>query len=108
MKGDPENLAALVSKVVVWLTKQRWKKMAWATVSSLKFAAKIRARAGSAVLMQNVIKMHLSRSVHKPRYLGIRTLRALSPTLKTMSEIVEKFKKNQDKFKKVRLFFYLF
>lgn len=101
MKSDPENLVALVGKVVTWLVKQRWKKVAWATVSCLKFAAKIRARAGAAVLMQKVIRMHLSRSVNKPRYVGMRQLKVLAGNLQVMQEVIAKLPKNKDKFEKV-------
>jgi len=97
MKSDPENLVALVSKVIEWLTKQRWKKIAWATVSCLKFQSKIRARGLSAVIMQKVIRMHLARSVHKARYLAIKDIRQLGSQLTIMHEIVEKLPKNKEK-----------
>jgi len=97
MKADPENLVQLVGKVVEWLTKQRWKKIAWACVSCLKFQSKIRARAGSAVIMQKIIRMHLARSVHKARYLGIKSIRSLNDQLSIMNEIIEKLPKNKDK-----------
>merc|ERR1719345_95917 len=53
MKADPEHLKTLVAKVMDWLIKARWKKITWAAVSCFKFAAKIRARAGAAIIMQN-------------------------------------------------------
>jgi myosin-6 len=97
MKSDPENLVKLVGKVVEWLVRQRWKKIAWATVSCLKFAAKIRARAGAAILMQKVIKMFLSRRVHRPRFLGLRDLQKLGAQLTSMNEVIEKLPKNKEK-----------
>jgi myosin-6 len=97
MKSDPENLQNLVAKVVEWLTKQRWKKIAWACVSCLKFQSKIRARAQSAIVMQKIIRMHLARSIHKARYLGIKHIRALGVGLGIMHEIVEKLQKNKEK-----------
>ena len=100
MKSDPENLVALVQKVVDWLLKQRWKKIAWASVSSLKFAAKIRARAGAAVVTQKIIRMYLARSVHKPRYIGIRELTILSTQIPTLTGLTEKLK-SKDKIQKV-------
>ncbi len=106
MKSDPENLVALVSKVVEWLVKQRWKKIAWAAVSCLKFQSKIRARAGSAIIMQKVIRMHLARSVHKARYQGIKNIRQLGDQLQVMHEMIEKLPKNKDKMLAVS--FYLF
>eukprot|EP00055_Hartaetosiga_balthica_P015565 m.92745 g.92745 ORF g.92745 m.92745 type:complete len:1216 (+) comp8899_c1_seq1:183-3830(+) len=101
MKSDPENLANLVSKVMEWLVKQRWKKIVWATVSSIKFASKIRARAGAAITMQKTILMFLARSIHKPRYEGIKVLANMSSQLDIMNEVVEKLEKNKDKFQKV-------
>eukprot|EP00051_Salpingoeca_urceolata_P006297 m.83521 g.83521 ORF g.83521 m.83521 type:complete len:1207 (+) comp14769_c0_seq1:504-4124(+) len=100
MKSDPENLTAMVGKVLQWLVKQRWKKIAWATVSCLKFAAKIRARAGSAILMQKVIRMFLARRIHKPRYEGIKVIRQLSSQLDVMNEVVDKLTKNKEKMQK--------
>jgi len=97
MKSDPANLATMVAKVVEWLTKQRWKKVAWACVSCLKFQSKIRARAQSAIVMQKVIRMHLARSIHKARYQGIKHIRALGAGLNIMHEIVEKLQKNKEK-----------
>jgi myosin-6 len=100
MKSDPDNLVACVGKVVEWLLKQRWKKIAWASVSSLKFAAKIRARAGAAAVTQKVIRMYLARSVHKPRYIGIRELGTLRSQIPTMQNICAKLK-SKDKIQKV-------
>ena len=100
MKSDPENLVALVGKVLEWLVRQRWKKIAWASVSCLKFAAKIRARAGAAILLQKVVKMHLARKVHRPRYQGVRTLNGTAGQLKDMYEVIEKLPKNKEKMQK--------
>jgi len=97
MKSDPENLVKLVGKVVEWLVRQRWKKIAWATVSCLKFAAKIRARAGAAILLQKVIKMFLSRKIHKPRFIGLRDILKLGAQLTSMQEVIGRLPKNKDK-----------
>jgi len=97
MKSDPENLVQLVGKVIEWLTKQRWKKLAWSCVACLKFQSKIRARAGSAVVMQKIIRMHLARSIHRARYLGIKNIRQLGVQLNVMHEIVDKLQKNKEK-----------
>jgi len=97
MKSDPENLVALVGKVVEWLLRQRWKKIAWASVSCLKFQSKIRARATSAIVMQKIIRMHLARSIHRARYLGIKDIRQLGVQLGIMHEIVDKLQKNKEK-----------
>ncbi len=101
MKSDPANLVKMVSKVLEWLVKQRWKKIAWAAVSCLKFAAKIRARAGAAVVMQKVIKMHLARAIHKPRFEGIRDISNIRTQLGMMKETVNAIKKNAEKLQKV-------
>jgi myosin-6 len=103
MKSDPENLVALVGKVVEWLLRQRWKKIAWASVSCLKFQSKIRARATSAIVMQKIIRMHLARSIHRARYLGIKDIRQLGVQLGIMHEIVDKLQKNKEKMAAVRL-----
>jgi myosin-6 len=101
MKSDPANLAALVGKVMVWLVKQRWKKVAWACVSCLKFASKIRARAEAAIAIQKTILMYMARKTHKPRYQGIQRLNQLREQLATLGEVVEKLEKNKDKFQKI-------
>ena len=97
MKSDPENLVAMVGKVIEWLVKQRWKKIAWASVSCLKFQSKIRARAGSAIIMQKIIRMHLARSIHRARYQAIKIIRQLGVQLGVMNEIVDKLPKNKEK-----------
>jgi myosin-6 len=98
MKADPENLVLLVGKVLKWLVKCRWKKIAWAMVASIKFASKIRARGQAAIVMQNVIKMYLAKNVHRPRFLGIRDLLTVTAQIESMKETVEKMPKNKDKF----------
>ena len=95
MKADPANLVAMVQKVIQWLLLQRWKKLAWASVASLKFAAKIRARAGAAVTTQKVIRMYLARSIHKPRYMGLRDINNLRNQVPTMYKIIEKLKNKE-------------
>lgn len=97
MKADPESLVALVAKVLDWLVKCRWKKVAWACVASIKFASKIRARGAAAIIMQNVVKMYLARRVHMPRYMGIKELKKVVAQIDAMKETVDKMPKNKDK-----------
>lgn len=97
MKADPENLVALVGKVLTWLVKCRWKKMAWACVASIKFAGKIRARGAAAIIMQNIVKMYLAKNVHRPRYLGIKELLTITGQIESMKETVNKIPKNKEK-----------
>eukprot|EP00038_Savillea_parva_P000944 m.100093 g.100093 ORF g.100093 m.100093 type:complete len:1206 (+) comp10335_c1_seq1:121-3738(+) len=97
MRADPESLVELVAKVQDWLVKAKWKKITWACVASIKFASKIRARAGAAIIMQNVIKMFLQKSVHRHRYVGIRDLRNMTSQIESMRETVDKMPKNKDK-----------
>lgn len=96
MRADPDSLVELVGKVMDWLVKARWKKVAWACVASIKFASKIRARAGAAIIMQNVIKMYLSKSLHRHRYIGIKDLRQVTTQIEGMRETVSGMK-NKDK-----------
>mmetsp|Transcript_20494 Transcript_20494/g.53304 ORF Transcript_20494/g.53304 Transcript_20494/m.53304 type:complete len:1225 (+) Transcript_20494:39-3713(+) len=97
MRADPDSLVALVGKVMDWLVKARWKKVAWATVASIKFASKIRARAGAAIIMQNVIKMYLQKNRHRHRYIGVKDLRVSIDQIEGMRSTVEKMEKNKDK-----------
>jgi len=97
MKADPENLVKLVEKVMDWLVKARWKKITWAAVSCFKFAAKIRARAGAAIIMQNVIKMYIEKKTHRPRYLGVKELKTLTSQINDMKSTVDKIPKNKEK-----------
>jgi len=97
MKADPENLVLLVEKVMDWLVKARWKKVTWAAVSCFKFASKIRARAGAAIIMQNVIKMYLEKKSHRPRYLGVKELKTLTVQIEDMKATVDKIPKNKEK-----------
>jgi myosin-6 len=98
MKADPEHLKELVAKVMDWLIKARWKKVTWAAVSCFKFAAKIRARAGAAIVMQNTIKMYLAKSANRPRYLGIKELKTLTGQIEGMKETCNSFPKNKEKY----------
>eukprot|EP00041_Stephanoeca_diplocostata_P021482 m.501224 g.501224 ORF g.501224 m.501224 type:complete len:1234 (-) comp21837_c1_seq13:181-3882(-) len=97
MKSDPENLVKLVEKVLSWLVKQRWKKIAWACVSSLKFASKIRARGTAAIIMQRVVKMFIARRQHAPRARGFAGLKKLESQVTDLFKTVEKFPKNKEK-----------
>jgi myosin-6 len=100
MKADPENLVQLVGKVLTWLVKCRWKKIAWACVASIKFASKIRARGAAAIIMQNVVKMYLAKNVHRPRYLGIKELMTVTGQIESMKETVNRMPKNKEKMMK--------
>merc|ERR1740138_1078361 len=90
MKADPENLVALVGKVLQWLVKCKWKKVTWACVACIKFASKIRARGAAAIIMQNVVKMYLAKNTHRPRYLGIQELLTVTSQIEAMKETVNK------------------
>eukprot|EP00041_Stephanoeca_diplocostata_P021488 m.501112 g.501112 ORF g.501112 m.501112 type:complete len:1227 (-) comp21837_c1_seq4:181-3861(-) len=96
MRADPDSLVALVGKVMDWLVKARWKKVSWAMVACIKFASKIRQRAGAAVIMQNVIKMYLMKNAHRPRYMGIAELKQLTGQIDGMKSTVDGMK-NKDK-----------
>merc|ERR1712048_422384 len=78
--------------------KARWKKVTWAAVSCFKFAAKIRARAGAAIIMQNTIKMYLAKEANRPRYLGIKELKTLTSQIESMKETCNSFPKNKEKY----------
>jgi len=99
MKSDPDNLVMLVSKVVSWLKKQRWKRISWACVASLKFNSKIRERANSAIMMQKVVKMYFARQMHAPRAKGLASLNKLASQVAPLNETIEKLPKNKEKFK---------
>jgi len=101
MKSDPDTLAQLVGKVMEWLVKQRWKKLAWSTVSCLKFASKIRQRAGAAIVVQKTILMFLARRQHKPRYLGMKQMGQLQTQIDILKEAAGTLQKNKEKFEKL-------
>ena len=98
MKADPENLVLLVAKVMKWLIKAKWKKMAWACVSALKFASKIRARGSSAATMQRMIKMYFARKQHLPRAKGLNALTKMRTEVASLEESVNKLPKNKEKY----------
>jgi len=99
MKSDKENLVKLVAKVLEWLIKQRWKKVAWATVAALKFNSKIAARGEAAIVMQKVVKMFFARRTHAARAKAFAALRLLESNVQSMYATVEKLPKNKEKFK---------
>lgn len=98
MRADPESLVELVGKVVMWLKKQRWKKITWACVASLKFASKIAARANAAILMQKLIKMYFSRKQHAPRASGLASLNKMAAQIEPLNDVIAKLPKNKEKF----------
>eukprot|EP00039_Didymoeca_costata_P018027 m.331854 g.331854 ORF g.331854 m.331854 type:complete len:1228 (+) comp16805_c0_seq1:138-3821(+) len=98
MKADPENLVKLVAKVLQWLVKQRWKKVSWACVACLKFAAKIRARATAVTVMQRVVKMYFARKQHLPRAMGLTSLVKFRSQVEELKGTVEKLPKNKEKY----------
>ena len=98
MRADPESLVELVGKVLAWLKKQRWKKITWACVASLKFASKIRARGDAAILMQKLVKMYFSRAQHGPRASGLASLKRMSEQITPLNDVISKLPKNKEKF----------
>lgn len=98
MKSDPENLVLLVSKVLEWLVKQRWKKVSWAMVAALKFNSKIHARGEAAIVMQKVVKMFFARKTHAARAKGFAALKKLEENVQSMYATIEKLPKNKEKY----------
>lgn len=97
MKGDPETIQKLVGKVLDFLKLQRWKKLSWAVVSCLKFANKIRARAGAIILMQSVVRMFLAQQPNLARMKAIKRVSALNSKVPALVEASSALKKEKEK-----------
>jgi len=48
-----------------------------------------------------VVKMHLARKVHRPRFMGLRALKLTQANLLGMGEVIAKLPKNRDKMEKL-------
>ena len=70
MKSDPENLAALVTRVRKWLIVSRWKKAQWCALSVIKLRNKILYRRQNLVLLQAQTRGYLARKHYRHRYQG--------------------------------------
>lgn len=95
MHSDPENLKNIVSKVLTWLVRTRWRRAIWGTLSVIKLMKKIAYRAAAIIRIQKTVKMFLALCRHKPRYQGIMKIRRLQVQLSHLGKLVGSLKKDQ-------------
>ncbi|XP_074625951.1 unconventional myosin-VI-like [Acropora palmata] len=95
MHSDPENLRNIVSKVLTWLVRTRWRRAIWGTLSVIKLMKKIAYRAAAIIRIQKTVKMFLALCRHKPRYQGIMKIRRLQVQLSHLGKLVGSLKKDQ-------------
>lgn len=95
MHSDPENLKNIVSKVLTWLVRTRWRRAIWGTLSVIKLTKKIAYRAAAIIRIQKTVKMFLALCRHKPRYQGIMKIRRLQVQLSHLGKLVGSLKKDQ-------------
>jgi len=96
MHSDPESLKNIVSKVLTWLVRTRWKRAIWGTLSVIKLMKKIAFRAEAIIRIQKTVKMFLAVCRHKPRYQGIIKIRRLQVQLTHLGKLVGSLKKDQN------------
>lgn len=95
MHSDPENLKNIVSKVLTWLVRTRWRRAIWGTLSVIKLMKKIAYRAAAIIRIQKTVKMFLALCRHKPRYQGIMKIRRLQVQLSHLGKLVGSLRKDQ-------------
>ncbi|XP_053603321.1 myosin heavy chain 95F isoform X2 [Plodia interpunctella] len=96
MRSDPENLKAIVDKVLAWLIKSRWRRSIFAVLSIIKLKNKILYRRQCLILVQKSIRGYLVRKQHRPRYQAIAKINALQNNLKDMESVTSQLKKDKD------------
>merc|ERR1712038_351345 len=87
MKADPENLRILIGKVKRWLLCSRWRKAQWCALEVIKLKNKIIYRREALVCIQKNPRMYLARKQHRPRYLGLQTIKMLSGQVDKIQEL---------------------
>ena len=87
MKADPENLRILIGKVKKWLLCSRWRKAQWCALEVIKLKNKIIYRREALVCIQKNLRMHLAMKQHRPRYLGLITIKMLSGQVDKIQEL---------------------
>lgn len=98
MRSDPEALNALVSKVLKWIIRNRWKRSIWCAVSVQKLANKIKFRREMLIRIQKTVKMFIAIRKHQPRYKCLVKMRMLGVQIEQMMQLVSSLKKDKDKF----------
>ncbi|CAF1109907.1 unnamed protein product [Adineta steineri] len=97
MKSDPQNLAALISKVKKWLIWTRWKTAQWCALSVIKLKNKILYRRKCYVDIQRHTRMHLVYREYAPRIRGLVKVKALHEQVGSMENIAGQMKVNKEK-----------
>ncbi|KAJ7363632.1 Unconventional myosin-VI [Desmophyllum pertusum] len=96
MHSEPESLNNIISKVLTWLIRTRWRRAIWGTLSVIKLMKKIEFRATAIIRIQKTVKMFLAICRHKPRYQGIIKIRRLQVQLDTLGKLVGSLKKDHN------------
>ncbi|XP_073228472.1 unconventional myosin-VI-like isoform X3 [Porites lutea] len=96
MHSDPASLKNIVSKVLTWLIRTRWRRAIWGTLSVIKLMKKIAFRAEAIIRIQKTVKMFQAVCRHKPRYQGIIKIRRLQVQLTHLEELVAGLKKDHN------------
>ena len=95
MKSDPENLRILIGKVKKWLLCSRWRKAQWCALEVIKLKNKIIYRREALVCIQKNLRMHLAMKQHRPRYLGLKTIKMLSRQVDKIQELGRNLKQGK-------------
>lgn len=92
MRSDPENLKTIVDAVLAWLIKSRWRKSIFAALSIIKLKNKIVYRRECLIIIQKMVRGHVTRKRHKPRINGYIKIRNLENNLKKMEQVTAQLK----------------
>jgi len=87
MRADPENLRILIGKVKKWLICSRWRKAQWCALEVIKLKNKIIYRREALLCIQKNLRMALAMRQHRPRYLGLKSIKLLSSQVDKIEEM---------------------
>ncbi|XP_050441018.1 myosin heavy chain 95F isoform X1 [Adelges cooleyi] len=94
MHSDPENLKQMIDKVQKYLTTLHWKQSQWCALAVIKLKNKILYRQKNLITIQKNVRMHLSKTKHRPRYMGIKKINSLKTILNEMETLANQIKKD--------------
>lgn len=96
LRSDPENIAALVTKVKSWLVRYRWRKAQYCAWEVVKLRRKIAWRREMLVKVQKTMRMWLCVKKFRPRIKGLAKVQGLRNRLNSMNQIVGQLKSDKD------------
>ncbi|XP_037948993.1 myosin heavy chain 95F isoform X3 [Teleopsis dalmanni] len=96
LRSDPENLLAIVTKVKKWLIRSRWVKTILGAACAIRLKNRIKYRNKCILVMQRMVRGHLARKHHRPRYQGIAKINKIRLNAQKTIEIATGLKNGRE------------